>query len=218
VYRTAVQWRTALEHKLKTGLQSVHFKHDWESFLVFDVDVRSTTKGNDDVQRVLGCTHAGHEPICANCWPIGQAACFLADLWLTQRFGLSQPLTVFSGSGGVHLYYKTHDDDDTAAAFRDQKVRQALVRMWENESLPVELAQAIPLYQRPDADRFRPHLDRAVTAERSHPLRIPFSRNEKTGRYALPLSHSILPPWPAEDKIDEALARFRKWSGFYNFI
>jgi DNA primase catalytic subunit len=215
-YTTLWQWRNTLTERMRNGMQSLHLKPKWDEFLVFDIDVRATTavKPPDEIRAVLGCTHAASAPICAKCWPIAQAACFLADEWITKNFGLPAPLTVFSGSGGIHLWYSLRDDVDAAIAFTGQRVRQAIVGIWNSTPLPDGLAEAVPLFRRADASTWRPLLDQNVTAQPRHAIRMPFSRNEKTGRYALPLLHSPLPEWPATDDVDTGAQRFVEWAEF----
>ena len=222
-YMTQWQWRNTLTERMRSGMQSLHLKPKWDEFLVFDVDVRATSeKSPEEIRAVLGCTHTASAPICANCWPIAQAACFLADELLTKRFALPKPLTVFSGSGGIHLWYRLFDKSDPgseyyadlAIAFSQTNARDSLVDIWAASPLPEALADAIPLYRRADASRWLPRLDRGVTVGSKHAIRMPFSRNEKTGRYALPLLHSPLPEWPATDDIDTGAQRFVEWSEF----
>lgn len=208
---------------------SFHMHPARGSFLVFDLDTRDSTRHlhpEDDPHHqysaatcpgcFVGCRHT--QGCCECCWQIVQAAIFLTDRLVTKRYSLPRPLYVFSGSGGLHVWYRIHQRPEARATFRDQEARQRLIDdlrpehllRYEPDALN-ELARNVGLYRRkiPNdmiAKSILPSFDRGPTCAARHLIRMPFSKNEKQGRYALPLlvppEVTPLPGYPKFDDFD----------------
>lgn len=188
------EWMSLI--RAQRQLESIHVAADWKRWLVFDVDLRDAegdaNKKNTYKHRKCVSEHRDID-ICPRCWPIAQIAEIILDEIVTKGLGLSPPLLIFSGNGGLHAWYRLRDDDmSQSSAFTSEATREFLIvllatPLTTSPTLAARILSIFPALTMEELLRIMPTFDRKPTCEHKHMLRSPFSLNPKSGCYALPI-------------------------------
>ena len=158
--------------------------------LVFDVDVSDYFPLNGTVQRTCCADNKG---VCRRCWVLLACAAELLRHLLTEQLGLQHLMFVFSGKKGIHVWVldeethlwseaqrktivqwiETYDFEKDAAA---DKLLASYAQKLEQDS--AWLSRPLSLEERKALLRLR--IDKNVTQQVKHPLKLPFSIHPDT--------------------------------------
>ena len=172
--------------------------------LVFDIDASSYDEGAVGFKRK--CCRASD--VCARCWPLLACAASVIDHVLRAQLGFARVLWLYSGGRGVHAWVC----DERAATLADgarrivehtcavlarpvedgtrppsgERALRAIMETWRRIYAEAQGVSAV------EPEAMAPRIDAAVSAQRSHLLRAPFSAHARTGSVALPLPLDVL--------------------------
>ncbi len=140
--------------------------------LVFDLDLPDY-----DSLRTCPCKGGPKSAYCDSCWGLMARSARQLDSVLELDFGFERRLWVFSGQKGLHCWVL-----DDSAFVLDEAQREALcdrlARQPDRRSTPT---------QRSAADWIVPRIDRRVTTQLTHLIKLPFCVHASTKNVSVPL-------------------------------
>ncbi len=180
-YDSAAAWAKAVS---MGETKSLHVVPHPARFLVIDYDLRDD-KGRGGHELPCIKEHPfGARDVCARCWASHVVPMIhVLDECIQRPLALSPQaaLYVYSGGGGLHVWYKL--DEHTHEALVSAEMRVVLMDHW----LPQAYKRMGVVGSPP------PAFDRNVTVKvgaeghSAHAIRLPFSLHDKTSRAAVPL-------------------------------
>jgi DNA primase catalytic subunit len=236
-------WRRHFDHKnvnqiketlIGDGLKvatSLHLHPLPRAFFVIDFDIREMTLKDKSTLEFWPFWQSicNHHPksICRMCWTLAEVMLVLCKAILTEmglRRGAAEPLVLFSGGNGLHLYFRLDLDglegralgsaEARALFFELVSTRQALKKnpvcaallatLWKERVLDdPERAQAFAQAfaehpkqaEEEEMDCLLPLFDVGASVSSAHMLKVPFSLHDRTGAVALPLVCNPHPPF-----------------------
>jgi hypothetical protein len=185
-----------------SNVVSLHIVPPFSDWLIIDVDVReyvrkpaqcssarhATCAACSRVERWPQCQSADHGT-CAECWRVASAIVQLICVRMQRDYRFALPTIFFSGSGGVHLWFRLGTRQHIHN-FRDARTRRLLVETLLVQSTRLHpvlthfgvRATDLSVFDFLPPDDVPTKIDAGPTCAPHHAIRMPFMWNEKKDR------------------------------------